>query len=250
MWGAVEGVRGEVEHRGNILEADPTAEFPMLVLMIDEINFLSVLTKAHWLKIRTPQQPKNAPFWDDLLIVLAAGRQFRIHVIIVGQDLRETALGNIGLRAMIGLRGIAGYDRAMWVRFMQTMPIPRVPGKVGRWYFQAKGNRVLVQNAFGEPQEIVDLGRGGRPMSQVPELSQLGGGVVETWDTNPGQPVNDLVIGLEDGAKQVGLSVSAFRKRRQRAAGGIPGETKVGNQPAWTPKSLDAFFSREEVKAS
>jgi hypothetical protein len=49
------------------------------------------------------------------------------------------------------------------------------------------------------------------------------------------------VVGLDQGAAWVGLSVDAFRKRRQRAGGQAPGEVRQGGRPAWPEDDLTAW---------
>jgi hypothetical protein len=51
------------------------------------------------------------------------------------------------------------------------------------------------------------------------------------------------VIGLAAGAEYLGVSEAAFRKRRERS-GTVPGEFRVGNQPAWKPADLDRWAGR------
>lgn len=226
MWMAVKNVADEVMRRAGVLAVDRSAEFPMHLLVIDEVNLLAGFSGPVWEKIKPKGEKGKAPIWADLLTCLAAGRQFNVHVVIVGQDMRESALGGIGLRAMLGLRGIAGYDAQMWNRFIQTRPVAALQTGAGRWLYRVNGVQQWVQNVYaGEDQLLHDFARGGRHAAPM---------VV------PGTGTEGLIVGLLAGAAQCGLNVEAFKKRRTRAEG-IPGETRVGNQPAWSPEALAAF---------
>lgn len=56
-------------------------------------------------------------------------------------------------------------------------------------------------------------------------------------------PAPDLVVGVAAAAEHLGLSEAAFVKRRKRAkaTGGIPGETREGRQPAWPRIELEEW---------
>jgi hypothetical protein len=233
MWAAIDGVRAEVMRRAGVLKADPSAEFDALLLVVDEANVLAALSGATWERVKPKGDKGKAPLWADLLVILAAGRRFRVHVILVGQDLRESALGGIGLRTMLGLRGIAGYDAQGWMRFMQSRPIPtRQPGR-GRWCYRIGGRDVWVQNVWGgpDPGALAAFAQG--RVSHVPSPDVSAGGRVDT--PAGGTPI----VGLEAAAAWLEVSVPAFRKARQRRP--IPGETREHGRPAWNAETLRAW---------
>jgi hypothetical protein len=159
MWAVIEEVAIEVMRRGEALKNDKTVEFPMLLLVIDEVNLLAAFSSKHWKDVLKGKG--TPPLWGNVMTCLAAGRRFRVHVIIVGQDLRETALGGIGLRTMLGLRAIGGqFDVQQWLRFIQTRPVPRPADKPGRWNYRLAGRgQVWVQNIYATPEEVNALAR-------------------------------------------------------------------------------------------
>jgi hypothetical protein len=233
MWELIEEAAAETMRRGQVLQADPTAEFPMLLFIIDEVNVLASFSKSYWQnKLGEKGQP---PLWSDLLTILAAGRQFHVHAIIVGQDLRESALGGIGLRAMLGLRGIGGlYDAQMWARFMQTRPIERPSNIKGRWNYRLPKGQKWIQNVYATHAQINDLARC-HPMSH-PVLVEHG--TAENRDTDIGTN-RDRVVGNAAAADYLGITVDAFIQRRKRAE--LLPVGKQGNKPVFTIEQLNSL---------
>jgi hypothetical protein len=233
MWDAIAGVKEEVMDRAATLAQDPAADFSLLVLVIDEINLLSTLSNITWEHVKAKGSKAKAPLWGDLSIILAAGRRFRVHVILVGQDLRETALGGIGIRTMLGLRGIAGYDAQMWSRFMQTRPIPAKQSGQGRWCYRINGADVWIQNVWGGPDPLALSRYAQGRVSHVPPEAVSAGGSQETAASGT------QIVGLEAAAAWLEMKPSAFRKARQRRP--IAEETRRGNQPCWTEDALRSW---------
>jgi hypothetical protein len=120
------------------------------------------------------------------------------------------------------------------MRLVGLPPYQRSQKPRGRFLLYAGGELDWLQLVFGEPDELrgwVLEGRRGWP--------DLAGGVeLATSD----------VIGLAAGAEYLGVSVDAFRKRRERQ-GAVPGEFRVGNQPAWERADLDRWAGRDRVSS-
>lgn len=169
MWKMIEDVAVEVMRRGEALKNDPTLEFPMLLLIIDEVNIFASISATYW--NRTLGEKGKPPVWEHILTILAAGRQFRVHAIIVGQDLRDSALGGIGLRTMLGLRAIGGqFDAQQWMRFIQTRPVERPSAVPGRWSYRIAGRgQTWIQNVYATPEEVNKLARRELPSDLPPE---------------------------------------------------------------------------------
>jgi hypothetical protein len=237
MWKAVEDVADEVLWRAAIVAKDPTAEFPWLVLIVDESNLLASFSATTWERVKPKGEKGKAPIWASLQTVLAAGRQFNVTAIIVGQDLRESALGGIGLRAMLGLRGIAGYDAQMWGRFMQTRPIPRRQYGQGRWCYRIDGEDVWVQNVWApeDPQALSDFAQG--RLSHVALRGTSAGESQETGASATGSATP--IVGVKAAAEWLEMTPTAFRKARERHP--IDGENRRGNQPCWTQDALRSW---------
>lgn len=246
MWQAIADVRTEVMDRAAALKAAkaaglPAPAFAKLVLVLDEANVFAALTGATWEHVKPKGTKAKAPVWEDLLVVLAAGRQFGVHVIIVGQDLRETALGGLGVRTMLGLRGIAGYDAQAWQRFMQTRPIPKPQAGQGRWCYRIKGEDVWAQNVWGGPTPGALSAFAAGRVSHVPPSDESAGGSAD--EAASGTASGTRIVGLEAAAEWLEIKPETFRKARQRRP--IPGETREGNRPAWTEDELRSWRAGE-----
>jgi hypothetical protein len=231
MWDAVAGVRGEMERRRAERDADPTAEWPVRMLMVDEVNQFSAQSAAHWRNTREPTDGPVPPVWDDIAAVAWMGRAFSCHLVIVGQRLDARATGGNGLRDSFGLRGLAGYTAQQW-RMLGPggkMPTPQKPR--GRWLYLSGGEQAWVQNVLAAPGELrAWLPARGCPMSQVDASAQVNTPHGTRW-----------VVGLDAAAAHLGVGVEAFRKARYRAGGTLPGERRDGNQPAFPADALDAL---------
>lgn len=239
MWATIEGFAAEMERRMDTRQVDPTAEFPVALLVIDELNQFSAMSAAIWRTTKEKGDPATPPIWLTLAGILWQGRAFNCHVIAVGQRMDERATGGIGLRDSFGLRGLAGFTAQQWAMLVGTSPVPRSQKPRGRIIFWDGSEATWVQAGYGTPEELRAYALEGRR-----DMSGL------TPDTAP-QPAETApsrtdtgtawVVGLAAGADYVGLSPAAFEKRRQRVGGSLPGEVRQGNQPAWTATDLDAW---------
>jgi len=238
MWAAIESVSNTMTSRMDIAANDPTAEFPMSLLVIDELNQFSAMTSAVWRELKEKGDPATAPIWMTLAGILWQGRAFNTHVIVVGQRLDERATGGIGLRDSFGLRGLAGFTAQQWAMLVGTPPIrsqkPR--GRIAFWDGQ---DVTWVQAAYGDPQQLRDYATAGR-RGHVANGPQDG---PQPAETAPGATDTGAawVVGLDAGADAVGLSPAAFRKRRERAGGTLPSEVRQGGKPAWKADDLNAW---------
>lgn len=248
MWGAIGDVETEMMQRLDTLSADPTATFPIKLLIIDEINTFAAMTGARWRRLRIAKagDPPVPPPWMSLASIHWMGRQVSVHCISVGQRLDDKATGGIGLRSSMGLVGIAGYRAREWDLLIGTRPMPRSQKPKGRWLYDDSSKQTWVQNmcAARSPSEagiiIRDYASAGRfpgVRSRVSAPSPGQTPVVRTDIEVQTSPQIEWIVGLDAGADYLGISRAAFEKRRQRS-GKIPGEVRQGNQPAWDPDDL------------
>lgn len=133
MWQAIADFRAEMDRRMDQRAADPTAEFPLALLVVDEVNQFSAMTGAVWRELKERGQPAIAPVWMEVASILWQGRAFNCHLIMVGQRLDNHATGGIGLRDSLGLRGLAGFTPQQWMMLVGTTPVPRSQRPRGRW---------------------------------------------------------------------------------------------------------------------
>ena len=247
MWAEIAQVRAEMDARSAILEADPTATFGFLVLMIDEINQFANQSAAYWSQVKPKDAPKRPPVWDDIAAILWQGAQMLCHVIALGQRFDTAATGGFGLRDSFGLKGLAGFRPNQWKFLVGTTPVPRSSRKRGRWIWSDGEDETWVQMAYGAGDELAAYASVGRGGDGAGGLSQVAASGLVTAPAAT-VPATRWVIGNEAGAAELGISVDAFRQRRQRAAQrgeSIPGEIRQGNRPAWPADALRVWAGQE-----
>jgi hypothetical protein len=252
MWDTIEEYVLEMESRLDRLAQDPTLSFPVSLLIVDELNQFSAMTAATWRAMKEKGDPAIAPMWMRLASVFWMGRAVHCHVIMVGQRLDEKATGGIGLRDSLGFRGLAGFRPQNWLMLVGTTPIPRSQKPRGRWIYSDGQDETWIQNVYGTPDEIRAYALEGRrpdfaaaPVSPiaVPDTQLPAETVPEGTGTGTAAMAAQVtwVVGMQSAADHLGIKVEAFKKRRQRAGGSLPGEVRQGNQPAWSATDLDAW---------
>src|SRR6185312_10135603 len=75
MWQGVADFRALVDERYEELDADPTAEFPRALLIIDEVSQFAGMSLHHWRAIKTRQDPAQPPVWADVAASVWQGGQ-------------------------------------------------------------------------------------------------------------------------------------------------------------------------------
>jgi hypothetical protein len=249
MWDAIEAFEREMDRRRHAKLNDPTLEFPLAYLYLDELSEFADMTRETWEYVReNPEQygyegtiPKRAPIWRSISRILRLGREFDCRVLVFTQRLDNASTGGIGLRDLFGWRGLAGFRKNQWMMLIQTMPIPKSINKVGRWIYSDGNKEVWVQNVYGTPEQLRDWCRGNQDTQ---------GGHMAADDVSPAPfpaSVQWDIKGLQAAADYLEIPVGTFRKRRQRAGGTITGEGLQGKSPVWMRADLDRFANR--VKA-
>lgn len=167
MWKVIEDFFALIQERLQILDRDPTAEFPLALLAIDELNTFYILSKVHWKKKKSPKDPAIPPIFSETLPIIAVtGRQVRCHMIIVGQRLDDKSTGGMGLKDALGFRFLAGYRKNQFDFLIGITPWIRPQRGRGRWLYSNGQHEVFVQNVLMTPQQIRDLAMTGRTGKQ------------------------------------------------------------------------------------
>jgi hypothetical protein len=231
MWDAVAGFRAMIENRYDQLAADPTLEFRRETLIIDEVSMFSGLSAQHWQAVRERGDPATPAVWADVAAAVWMGAQCGAHVIVAGQRLDYQILG--GMLGSFGTRLLAGYQPLDYVRLVGVPPVLRSQKPRGRFLYYAGDEPTWLQLIYGTPEEWRDYVLERTRDAQAP-------GAADSRD----------VIGLAAAAALLGLSVDAFRKRRERDGGTLPGEYRIGNQPAWSRDTLADWAGRDAAKMS
>jgi hypothetical protein len=234
MWAGIARFRALVEERYTALAADPTCEFRRALLIIDEVSMFAGMSAARWREVKEPADRALPPVWADVAACVWMGAQARAHVIVAGQRLDYQILG--GMLGSFGVRMLAGYAPQDYARLVGQTPFLRSQKQRGRFLLYAGGDLEWVQLAYAEPGEL---------RAWVLE-SRTAGASDQAAD---GQlATGDVIRGLAAGAEYLGLGTDAFRKRLERQ-GRVPGEFRIGNQPAWRPVDLDAWAGIETASA-
>jgi hypothetical protein len=225
MWGGIEGFHMMIEDRFEALSNDPTLEFDHELLIVDEVSMFSSITQRTWRAEKERSEPALAPVWGDLAASVWLGAQVHAHVVVAGQRLDYAILG--GMLGSFGVRLLAGYGPQDYMRLVGVPPFLRSQKPRGRFLEYEGGDLTWLQLIYGEPGEWRDYAL--EPTHGGPDVG-----------ASVGDATSDVLIGLADGARYTGLTEAAFRKRRERGPG-VPGEFRVGNQPAWHRSDLDRW---------
>lgn len=229
MWDKVHEFRQEMDRRCDARADDPSLEFPFALLMLDELSQFSAQSQQLWRGMKEPKDPAHPPVWDDIAAIMWQGAAFRCHVLMAGQRIDHQITGGIGLITSLGFRGLAGFRKQNWERLIGTHPIPRSRPERGRWIYSDGDSETWVQNLWATDAEIKTYAM------EVPGAGPTAEDA--TW-----------LVGLAAGAGHLGLSVDAFRKRRERDP--VQGEERRGNQPMWRPAALDEWANAANSPAS
>lgn len=261
MWEAIGYARGVLEKRSKIAERDRTAKFPILLVVVDELNMFTDITYTHWDSVRAEMAaagekiiPKECQVWSDIRAILRTGRFVSVHMIAVSQDFRDDAVGGKGARNYFGFRGLAGFRPNQWKMFVGTTPVPRDQRGQGRWIFTDGNDETWVQVTYADHEQVYEYAMQGRGLYS-------GGGSVRLASpeplalslespepdrqTPPDYAAQGILVGLQEAADYLGMKLSTFEKARQRTEsddgvrGRIPGEMRIARQPAWYATDLD-----------
>jgi hypothetical protein len=227
MWAAVREFREMVEDRFDQLERDPTVEFPVALLLIDELSMFSAMSAALWRKVKEKGDPAVPEVWADVAACVWLAAQVHGHVVVAGQRLDYAVLG--GMLGSFGVRMLAGYQQQDYARLVGQTPFLRSQKPRGRFLLYEGGELTWLQLVFGEPEAWRDYAlaalRG--PQGAADLAAKAGTG---TGD----------IVGLAAGAAFLGMSFEAFKRARFRRP--VPGETTApSGQPAWTGEVLTAW---------
>lgn len=252
MWDVIETFEHEIIRRRRARIDDPTLEFPLMYLFLDELSEFMDMSREMWEEVREDPEkygyegklPKRVPIIRSIARILRMSREYGGRVLVFTQRLDNAATGGIGLRDLFGWRGLAGFRKNQWMMLIGTMPVPKSVRRVGRWIYSDGDKEVWVQNVYGTPAELRDwalVGRRGVVDTRQGHSSDDGVSSGKLSDS-----VQWDVVGLQAAADYLGIPRDTFRKRRSRA-GGIPGEGLQGRSPCWTHEQLDNFAHKVDA---
>jgi hypothetical protein len=180
MWELIEEFYEEMERRSMERELNPTVEFKRWLLIIEEVLQFSAMTDDWWEEMEPeaeadagtlfwkPKRGKKTPrVWRLIKSLCWEGAEFGMHVIVDGQDGEFQALK--GVRNVLGMRLLGGYQPQQWKACVGTTPVPEAPSTKGRFCLVA-GGQTWVQALLGHEDKNEsaaiwrDFARAGRRM--------------------------------------------------------------------------------------
>jgi hypothetical protein len=176
MWAKIMTFKEEMISRLDAQKLDPTLEFPIKMLFIDEVNQFSAQSISHWRSIKEKDDPATPIIWrEGVAPILWMGRSTNCHAVFVGQRLDEKSTGGIGLRDSLGFRALAGFREAQWKMLVGTNPVPRSQKIKGRWIYSDGQNEVWVQNMLASTDKLENtkIIRDYAMANRVPELGKI-----------------------------------------------------------------------------
>ncbi|MFJ1662237.1 hypothetical protein [Streptomyces anthocyanicus] len=151
MRAAISWAAREVEARNYVKQQNPSKDFDRLTLILEEGNEFGDASKEWWNENKEKGDPASDPIWGDIASIMRMGRHVNVTIIGVFQDLRESAVGNRGLRNMFRLLMLGNFNANQWKMIVNTSPVPESVDKAGRMLVIEGNRRVWIQVPYAEP---------------------------------------------------------------------------------------------------
>ncbi len=231
IWEALARARAEMDERYRILLKNPSKVFPRKVIILEEQNAFALETAIRWRGIKEPRDPKTAPVWADIAMLLVKARQVNMNIIGVYQRMSADAAGGGTLRDQYGLKLLSRFSPQAWDTLVGTRPRAASSAVPGRAIVVLGESIRQVQIPFCTPEEAMELVRCATPVPVTRGDNQQ----VSAVSLGTGTPLEPTWT-LADAARQEWCTITydTLKKRAQRAR-------KAG--------SLDAkeTYTREEL---
>lgn len=157
----IEWFKDEIDARTSVKEDDDDAEFPGLLLLVEESNEFADISREWWDDNRKakadedgPAERAADPIWGTVASGARLGRFVHGNILAVFQDLRDQALGGKGLRNLFRLKFMGNFNTNQWKNVIGTTPIPESVDKAGRMMIVEGNHQYWVQTCFAEPKEL------------------------------------------------------------------------------------------------
>jgi hypothetical protein len=134
MMAALTEIRQEMDRRYQLraqgADIDDEAEFPTILLAIDEISRFTTEVRMWWRSLKGKGDP---PCFADYLAILWQGREARIYVVVGVHNPNARVLVNSDARSMFATRVAAGpQDPGGWRMLFGSRPMPAFSTRKGR----------------------------------------------------------------------------------------------------------------------
>lgn len=106
---------------------------PPLLVLCEELNMTMSRLRSYWESIRGPNDPRRSPAIDAFETLAFAGRQVRIHLLMIGQRLSANAVSSGDVRENMGIRMLAGdTKKRTWEMLAPEHAMPAAVKALGR----------------------------------------------------------------------------------------------------------------------
>lgn len=185
MWELVRRSYDVMEARAEERENNPTAEFDPFLVCVEELGQFSSMTDDWWeeLEFEDPRDAgslffkrrnnrKTPRVWRYIKSLCFEGAEFEMHVDISGQDGDHQYLK--GVKPVLGLRMLGGYQDNQWINCVGTRPVPQAPDIKGRFCLVNGRKQTWFQAFVGALDKLEsaaiwrDYARAGRRMDGSP----------------------------------------------------------------------------------
>lgn len=166
QWHALEMAYLEMENRYLQRKADKSTKFPRKIIVLEEQNVFSGRTNAAWKKIKTKDDPSQAPVWEHVGELLFMARAVNINLIGLYQRMSAAASGGTEMRDQYGLKALSRFSHQAWDSLVGTRPRGYSSPVKGRWITVMGSLQRSVQVPYAEAPELMEWVRT-RPASTV-----------------------------------------------------------------------------------
>jgi hypothetical protein len=244
---------------------------PRLFVIGEELNLCMPRLKAYWAASRGPGDPKESPAITGLGEIAFAGRQVRMHLLLIAQLLTAKATGIQGgeVRENIGVKFLARYSPSAWKMQAPEHPMAPKPTQIGRvQVVTAKGvaetqvPKLFDEDpALSEAQRMREMVLAGDvtpcpagmpgiqlPVSPAPELESGASPAAETVSApvtiSPAPVLVTLAKAVERGNLRPDTTLSVLRNCRHRDPSFPERKGELGRDYLYDEAELIAYDAR------
>lgn len=107
---------------------------PRIFIVAEELNLAIPRLRSYWDEARDKSDSKRSPALIGLGEVAFAGRQVKMHLVLIGQMLTAAATGSkdSSVKENVGIKAMARYSPNAWKNMAPEWPMPPKPEAVGR----------------------------------------------------------------------------------------------------------------------
>ncbi|HEY6276037.1 MAG TPA: hypothetical protein VIX86_06865 [Streptosporangiaceae bacterium] len=212
---------------------------PRLFVIAEELNMAEDRLRSYWSELRGAGDPARSPAFSGLGDVAFAGRQVRMHLVLIGQMLTAAVTGrrDSSVKENCGIKMLARYGPKGWRMMAEDVPMPPSPEQLGRVQV-VTGRRVReTQTPEHDPVEARRMVLGsdvaklppGMPrclMAHVTPPALAGGGFSPAAETVSAPAPGTGPVGLREavasGRLLAGTTLGSLRMMRFRDRDGFP----------------------------